>query len=149
MWLRHIFYHTTYNKFIADNSQGGNGSWLAIQFDHYTFLAQNYRKLEPDFLDPILSLSNSNFKIIYHPYSHRTTRELLDMNPLTPGEWHTTGNPIYAECLGFCRVLEHGHSAKSQFAECLTLGARQIHGTRHTFSLPSAGSRQTLGTRHT
>jgi hypothetical protein len=32
----------------------------------------------------------------------------------------TTGNAVFAECPGLCRVLNIGHSAKRLFAECYT-----------------------------
>ena len=60
---------------------------------------------------------------------------------------HTTEKPKFAECLGLCRVPEHGHSAKMWFAECHATSTRQTSATRHARALPSAGRRQrmTLG----
>ena len=54
----------------------------------------------------------------------------------------TTGKPKFAECLGLCRELRHGHSAKTWFAECQATSTRQTSATRHTQALPSAGRRQ-------
>ena len=54
----------------------------------------------------------------------------------------TTGKPIVAECLGLCRVPDHGHSAKMWFSECQAADTRQKSGTRHAQALPSAGRRQ-------
>ena len=61
--------------------------------------------------------------------------------------WHfrsqgTTGKRTNAECLRFCRVPDHGHSAKIHFAECQTKGTRQRCGTRHAKTLSSAGRQQ-------
>ena len=59
----------------------------------------------------------------------------------------TTGKLIVVECLGHCRVPDHGHSAKMWFAECQAADTRQKSGTRHARALPNAGPQQikTLG----
>ena len=54
----------------------------------------------------------------------------------------TTGKRTNTECLQVCRVPDHGHSAKTSFAECQTSGTRQICGTQHAHTLPNAGRRQ-------
>ncbi|XP_039824704.1 uncharacterized protein LOC120686558 isoform X2 [Panicum virgatum] len=122
---------------------GNDTSMGIISLEHASALS-SYPFMNPSFFNFHCLNQNGNGVL---PHAGVNSSEIGDKaNPVAMTTmWkqvqtkrHTTGNPIFAECLRLCRVPKFEHSAKEPFTECKQLNTRQNKDTRQTLLLPSA-----------